>query len=471
MYVKTSRSRRPVIVSRDRWASTNSPTKNGSFLDSYTVGGYLESQVTYSWRTGRRANKGVPVYGRPPRFSGQPLDTMLRNRKLLYEQVAQSAVNQNYISGGRSIGFNQDHDFWTRRFITAGQVRQKVRNTKYGFYNTDSISYGLAAGNPVPLFNMDGSISNPDLAVSPEDLGLISSRLFSSARPDASIAGIGETVVELVQGNFPALISKTLRAIARQQSAVKALRRTGKGAGQDYLAVTFGWAPIIRDLQSILQHGLLLHDNLYGSYTSRKRSLPGINTSYSIAPSLGGHATSVIPNGLPPMGAFAPTVVYTKEPKWRRVTLDYRLSLHVLNARPGIGSMTFLDKAIAFSQNLGLWTPSLAWDIMPYSWLLDWFTHLGQGINNVSTYSKSGSFPVERATLTSKSTVTDTLMAGSTPFQQVRPNIWAKSSWGTLVSTSYYLERRKANPFNGGLSLTLNPGQWSTLIALGFAKS
>lgn len=484
MYVTTSRTGRKRTVKISVYDSTWYADKNSALYGRRAIVGNAENQRTYSWRTGRRVRESgaLSMFAAPPLFairkgdsaSADAIRHSLEARRMYYEQMQQVTSGDSYTAGGKRVGFNQDHDFYTHRSTFSGEAWTRRGYAWPGYRNTEETLVGLASVGAYPAYNLMGvqasTISGFTIDTTTTQLGSFSAKMFGWARPDASIAGIGETAVELLRGNFPSLVSRTYQSIQKQERLLKAVRRTGKAAGQDYLNSVFGWAPIIRDLQSIIQQGFMLHDQLFGGFTSRRRSMTSINEVIFSNP---GNLRNV-PCAVRPVTqgfSFGAGGVYTAQPVRWSIHQDHRLSLHVVNARPGVGSMNFIDKAIAMLQHIGAWHPSLAWDLTPYSWLLDWFAHLGQGIDNVSTYARSGSFPAERATITSKTKVRGTLLPGYTPWQKISSTAWAESRWGTLESYDYYLERRKANAFTGSLNLNLNSGQWAILTALGFAKA
>lgn len=54
---------------------------------------------------------------------------------------------------------------------------------------------------------------------------------------------------------------------------------------------------------------------------------------------------------------------------------------------------TFAEKARKMNRKLGIWYPSLIWDLMPWTWLIDWCTHLGASINGMYAVGNSGYRP------------------------------------------------------------------------------
>jgi hypothetical protein len=157
--------------------------------------------------------------------------------------------------------------------------------------------------------------------------------------------------------------------------------------------------------------------------------------------------------------------------------MDHRISGRFApNARPTIAANSFIDKANDVVNRLGVWSPSMGWELMSYSWLVDWAVNLGSSIENASAYSAlSGRYKTDYAYLTtfvrmskihtSRST---TLITGSGT-SRLRHNLIGGTQTQTVTITK---DRRPVSPFGLGVNLQgLTTSQFATLVALGLARS
>lgn len=152
--------------------------------------------------------------------------------------------------------------------------------------------------------------------------------------------------------------------------------------------------------------------------------------------------------------------------------MDHKLSSRfVAVARPTRAANYFVDKAADAIQNLGLWTPSLGWDLLPWSWLVDWSVALGSGLTNATYYgSQPGQYNIDYAYITTVSRL-NTRVSNIKPLAPTK-YYRTEMSGGTALASSIWKERQRASPYGLWVDLTgLSASQFAILVALGLAHS
>lgn len=213
---------------------------------------------------------------------------------------------------------------------------------------------------------------NPSWASEASMLTTYGSIGFAKARPGNPVAGAGQWLAEL--RDLPSLPGRQLAKLARFRSL-----------GSEYLNVEFGWKPFVSDLQKMYetyrklnQHlGQLVRDN--GRAIRRRRSLGG-STSTEVTNS----AT------FGTLGAFTPTPtqIGTYGRSYYTVTRTVRDNIWFVGSFryyvPDIGSDQWTRRATRALFGLNP-TPELLWNVLPWSWLVDWFSNVGSVVSNLSS--------------------------------------------------------------------------------------
>lgn len=455
-------------------------------------------QETYSWRTGRRSEGGFGnhVVQPPPRIdSGAPLGDKLRARRKYIEDMGSNLVAQNAgtpksTAPSRFLTHDTGHNFSSVKYTHTGSlVMRRLRFntgavngfTGLPFFTTNlEVPQGVVLKlNPnftskARITNQNGTSSDITIGPSSAQQAKDSTALFSAARPDASVAGWGETIVELLSGNLPKVVTRLGRNIASGRFMHKSYKGNLKDLSDDYLNQLFGWSPIIRDLEATVRHLLQLHAFLYDNSYRRHRGSPKkVESRFSAVFATG--VPGIIP-GYSSLGIAYGDVSLAKRGHTFTQTYDTRLSARFTRARPSSSANSFADKGLLILQELGVGYPSLAWDLIPYSFLVDWVVSLGKGIDNYSTYSRSsGSFLTDYAYATTKVAVHRTAPAGFSRAiltSSGKPSVQLDTRWTNTQQSTVSTVRSTATPFGFGITLpTLTSSQYAILVALGLARS
>jgi hypothetical protein len=275
-----------------------------------------------------------------------------------------------------------------------------------------------------------------------------------------------------MRGEFPSIL-RSILALRRKYELD--LKETASNLGGEYLNSVFGWKPLIEDIMKCIRILMAVDYLIYGSATRRKRTIK-FDSRYLSEPY---ESFFFAPTYMPKRwgSGFSSTtnvLNYTHSPERTVVSkMDIRISARMVPlARPGLGSDDFISRAEDLLRQLGVWYPTLGWDLLPYSWLVDWCLHLGTALANASYYgSKPGQTNIDYAWATTALRV-DTQV--NFPVMRAPAKGTSRRDflfYGSPMTTSVVKIRERATPFGFGLDLSgLNPGQVAILVALGLVK-
>jgi hypothetical protein len=301
--------------------------------------------------------------------------------------------------------------------------------------------------------------------------------LWGKAAPQPEIFNLGTFAGELREG-LPRLVPELLKGKVN----------FFKSTGSDYLNVQFGWIPFLNDLQNaaraLAEATLWVHKPIGPIHRSRGKKV-------QIAPVNQGETGQVyapiwgyIPSFLSPQETSA-MLTARGETSYQgssgvtsfrftgnRVHLQTRTSWFEGNffLLPKIG----FDPSNYFSRLDALVdtkiTPATLWELAPWSWLIDWFSHVGDSLTLAETLADDrihAQYGYGMETYTSLAYFDGTLS----------PAIPANIVGGTTPSGSFselYVrkERVRANPFGfiAGGDAALSESQSAILLALGLTK-
>lgn len=241
-----------------------------------------------------------------------------------------------------------------------------------------------------------------------------------------------------------------------------------KSVGDDYLSAQYGWAPLteeVNDGAHIIHRGTTLaHQYKVGSDGGihRRFSFPDENDSsesieFSVSRPLSADSTRFYDDS-------GPIVRWTKTSWTRKSWFSGQFAHGASTGSRSYASMLAAgDKAKNY---LGLnITPSLMWELAPWSWAIDWFTNAGDVINNVSAIANQGlvmryGYVMEEIIYVVEEGFNRCGLYGAT--NQPGPK-------ARVVTTTK--RRRPANPFGFGLTWEgLSPFQLSIAGALGISR-
>ena len=475
----TTRSRK---TSRLTFSGTGSNGSSSPIGFGFSSPQFLEG--VYSWRTGARNiadPAGTPAV-RQKRQDAWGLITpskpgSLVQRKQYLEDFSRMMVpaetDAGAISTSRTSTTDTGHPFGSLKILRtpargfldyydSGSFRYigDIWDNFGQIVNVTPYTYGLPSGGSSPL------------VVSSVNRQAMANRYFAATAPDRKVGSIGMTLIELLRGDVPSLLKNF-------QSMMSGYKTVRNYVGSEGLNIMFGWTPLIQEWANIIKVGMGLERVIYYESFRRKRQWdgPSFRSEQSYNSVLSFLRSGWVSDSLLPGETAGPTSGFGVSYSAQGVTVaneDYHLSSKYTGlAKAGRRAESFSDQAMDVAKRMGaIDDPELIWDLTPYSWLLDWFTTMGESIHNAQVYNPMvGKYSTDYAYMTTKHTVTYSshLLRRLAISSKVRSTSLT-SGYSSLTSVSKW--RARATPFGFGTQLgSLNASQFAVLVALGFAKT
>lgn len=252
-------------------------------------------------------------------------------------------------------------------------------------------------------------------------------------------------------------------------------------AAGDYLNLQFGWVPFVKDLYTAINYREILDKKLRWLRNKNRTSirrrieLGTVNeaTNLGYGPNVGSSVVPTLTSKLYSSGISAANrEMLTYEYK-RRIwfTAKWRIYMPEMdNLKPGFLGLTSLERHF-----LGLeLNPSVIYQALPWSWLIDWFSNAGDVIENLTLRQNSQVVAEYAYTMCEESHLytkygtcecyqgTNGIVNASTP----------RKRFVAYATTEYVFKgRAAANPYGFGITDdSLSNYQWSILSALGLNR-
>jgi len=307
----------------------------------------------------------------------------------------------------------------------------------------------------------------PPYADSPDsELYKFGTEAISKVSPSNPVADLSVLLGETVREGLPALLGATLRKWRGMSG--QELRNS---IGHEYLNVEFGWKPLVNDLRKVSK-AIRDRDALWAQYerdagklVRRRFEFPEIVTE-----KIQLVQQDTDPWYLPSGGVLSDPSrnnrgkVYRTDKvtirRWFSGAFVYYLPVTV-HGRGQVASNVLQAKKL-----LGLTlTPDTVWNLMPWSWALDWFSNTGDIINNWSNWAFDGQ--VLKYGYIMEHTVSERTYTYTGP-TGLRSSVLPYD----VVLVSETKLRRQATPYGFGLDVgKLSLRQQAIIAALGLAKS
>jgi hypothetical protein len=283
------------------------------------------------------------------------------------------------------------------------------------------------------------------------------------ARPGNPVANAGQWLAEL--RDLPTL---PLRLLARL--------RNFRALGSEYLNVQFGWKPFVGDLikmyevyQTLDKHlAQLVRDN--GRPVRRRRTINTTTDSNS--------TVIEYPLGITGLRAFypTPTTFIGFEARSRLVITTKTLDKSWFSGKfryyvRDIGSSQWTRRATLALFGLNP-TPSLLWEVLPWSWLVGYFSNVGDVISNLSSNAVDNltaeyAYVMRHKKVTTTYTATGWVKPVGTGYYTTNGGDFV--SQGTIISETK--SRHRGSPYGFGVDFgSLSSYQVSILGALGLSR-
>lgn len=407
-------------------------------------------------------------------MSGLKPAAAVKELSRFYRDFSETASSNQVESSEQGVtrysNSDMGHSFYSYKARLTGVPHEEFY---YGYPQGSGRLYPLnsyGAPNPrSPTWWTPGMDALQPISWNVGDRTTINNRLFNSIVNRKPALDIAETVVELLSGNIPKLLTNTYKRaknLASDATLMKKVREVGSGAGADYLGGMFGWAPLVSDVIKVVSSLTAVHTAIYASGDRYKRSVPLQTMSAT---------TSWIPTmyhtGFGPVGRKGYATNYGPLDHNHFVSWDWRFTARTTGlARPTRSTDDFLSKADELLYNLGFGDLSIIWDLTAFSWLADWCIHLGASITNATAFG-AGRQNVDYAYVTLKIRALTQV-----PVKAGTINAGNGLSYTTNGGVAKFLAlttvRDRATPYGFGVELpSLTGSQMAILAALGLVKT
>lgn len=321
---------------------------------------------------------------------------------------------------------------------------------------------GLLNQNPFPPFTAPppGSILS--------ELVPWGSKGWNAAKPGKPTADLIVAGAELLREGIPSIPGNLLRRL-----------RNIRSVGGEYLNWNFGWAPLLSDIRKMYetyqslnrQLDQIVRDNGHG--IRRRRSL-GNRTETTIKQSFTSSTTSgcwlpVVSGGGYSGPATHQQVVKTTERIWFAGRFRYYI--------PDIGTDQWTRRATRALYGLNP-SPEAIWALLPWSWLIDWFTNVGDVIGNLSNHAAENLTAdyafVMRTKGSSEYRASTFDWTGTTPAEERQGYVPIGPGSGSAMTVHETIEKARiaATPYGFGVTYDgLSTYQTSILAALGISRA
>ncbi|DAD51666.1 TPA_asm: maturation protein, partial [ssRNA phage Zoerhiza.1_31] len=420
-----------------------------------------------------------------------------------YEALIVSEPHHRLITGAWSGG--GPFYCWKRKLLHLGRLDFSYRN------NSVNDTYTILGVGPV-LNPAVSAGTVPAWTTKQSELAAAYATGYKRARPGNPVASLGQFLVEL--RDLPAIPFKRLlfkkgdkaqvvkslfkgqgipRGVPIQEVPRLLLRQLMdfRSLGSEYLNVVFGWKPFVSDVRKMYnlwydidkRMAQIIREN--GKNIRRKAKISEDRTVSQDPPTLGVGAYLNVA-GAPPnsfgsynygtgvcvggCGRSLYTVTRTSHEKvWFSGSFHYYI--------PDVSSSLW-DKRARLALFGALPTPELLWEVLPWSWLIDWFSNIGDVISNASQNAVDNL--TCRYSFVMKQVVTETeykcisshkaFSVNNPPFSVAE---WPAMSntWTTTETITQKMRAGGGNPFGLNVQLSsLSSYQLGILAALGLSR-
>lgn len=238
--------------------------------------------------------------------------------------------------------------------------------------------------------------------------------------------------------------------------------------GGQYLNYRFGWRPFLRDLQRFLKTtrdldrriAFLKRNN--GKWLKRGGVVRQESNHWDST--LGSSLSPILPTEYYPVGfphMSIPCHWSYEQTVWFEGSFRFWI--------PNIESPKFLDGAIRQMYGFTI-SPDVVWELIPWSWLIDWFTNIGDVMSNLSSSSSADNLVARYAYIMGHTK----LKAMWSDQLQYYTDTGTRTIGTLSYSNSITWERKQrieASPYGFSMSWPdFTPGQLAILAALGISR-
>jgi len=238
--------------------------------------------------------------------------------------------------------------------------------------------------------------------------------------------------------------------------------------GKRYLEVMFGWVPFVNDLLGMVETQRSLEKNLAQLVRDNGKGIRREGTLFETTTK-----AETLQVGYGYVSPVTVTAFHGPSSSQRRVRATTTTEKVWFSGRfrywiPDVGTVAWRRRAIRTLYGGDL-TPKLVWDLVPWSWLVDWFTNVGDVIDNVSENAASNLTADYAYLMGSRISVRETTWTGLLRDPDTgRLEPVSCSATETASSKT----RAAASPYGFGVTLSsLSGRQLAILGALGISRT
>lgn len=437
-----------------------------------SLGGIVGTQQTYSWRTGTKS-PGHHERVREGDLTGEEMravilaggDIDVSSPRVGTDRIIDRTGSGLFRTSDYNSGDN-GHEFRTTKFVNnhnvsllAG-VRWPVSITlREGISEFTLDWWGYPPSAPGIPFDVPASLS---LA----ERNYVGNRLYKSAVPTRPYSQTVRAIGETIKDGLPAM------------TGVPFVQ--GHGAAGEYLNFQFGVAPTVSDLKKFAEavkqsHKIVEHYHRNsGKYLRREREMREAQASeVKTLPLSGMYWTAA--HGSPTGAMYDLNIFlarfYTSEQRTGVSTFSrvHSFAGAFTYALPDADDVLSRFEAYASKANhlYGLqFSPDVAYDLSPFSWLADWFVDFGTVLDNAVANSTDSLVSKYAYNMLHDVHSVSTTVTGMK--DRNGANLPAFVASDTTLTRKY---RDRASPFGFGVDIGgLTSFQWSILAALGLSR-
>lgn len=286
--------------------------------------------------------------------------------------------------------------------------RPKYSDSGGAFYN-EKVGVVVDDGSPVVLIG-DGSLSGgtyhseyvgPLFAVDPANLTQVSASFtnltaagttaIARCAPTNPVADVGASLGEILKGEIP-----RLPGVSHWEPKTRDAKSVKKRGGDEYLNIEFGWLPLFGDMKSVAYAAANSHRLLHGyeqnagTIVRRRYEFPvATSDTWSIGAGSDGYIPLPFTDTLFIDASKGQATVRIRTQTFNRVWFSGAFSYHL---PLGYNSRNELVRIAARAKPLlGIGPdPDIVWNLMPWTWALDWFSNAGDVVQNLSDWAVDG---------------------------------------------------------------------------------
>nr|QDH89263.1 MAG: hypothetical protein H2RhizoLitter491419_000001 [Leviviridae sp.] len=233
----------------------------------------------------------------------------------------------------------------------------------------------------------------------PFDLGYWGPTMIARTEPTNTAISLSEALAQLISvfGGLPKIPLGKITASDLNIFELYDVLQTFRKAGSEYLNLSFGWGPFIRDLVKVLQTVSVAHALITnfvendGLPVYRRRSSGPIVDIYTIDSDVDFNMRT----GMRGLSTSELNPIWDNHNRSGKRTRTYRNTRTIKfdaeyryflpTGKTDLDKIEWIHRVLNKGISIDI-TPDVLWNLLPWSWLLDYFANIGDVIHNVSQF-------------------------------------------------------------------------------------